>query len=147
MHSRAVGGVAHLPVAGVDAGGKALSGGDAGEQGSELATLVVAQGRSDIALMTARELTEFSQDGPPVVGELEGVLAPVGRAALPANQAALLEAVDEPDYPTGQQAEPGSQLLLATAAVLADRAQQAGLRRGQVQGSDALGEATRRVGP
>jgi len=64
-----------------------------------------------------------------LVGEMQGITAPIGRVGAPFEHAALLELVDQHDQPAGQDVQVVREGLLADPARRVDGSQDARVRR------------------
>ena len=83
--------------------------------------------------MFPRHLPNLLQDLVTILGQLNGVQAPVVRVCFPLHQAPFLEVVQYRHEPAGMNLQPGCKLLLARPSLDPKQAQNSCIRRRQLQ--------------
>ena len=78
--------------------------------------LVRAERRQHVILVVTRDTADAFHRVASLIGEMQGVAAPVGRISSPFNHSAFFEFVNQHDEATGQNAQMFRQRLLADAA-------------------------------
>jgi hypothetical protein len=131
----------------VDAGGEALGVGDLGQQGGEPPAFRGGQPRGDLGVVVLDDGPDPGQLLRRTAAELQGVVPPVVGVAVPLDQAASLQVVDQRDHPARGDAEQSGERLLADPGVPGQVTEQVHLGRGEPQLADPLGEPLAHPGP
>lgn len=127
-------------ITGVDSGSEFVMIRDAGQQRVELLLFGVVECREQVASVLAGGSAELSQQVSARIGEMEGMQPPVLGVAAPFDQFALLQCIQQRDQSGGGRAELSGQRLLAATGFGSDRPEHTGLRRRQLQSTNAVGE-------
>ena len=110
------------------------------EQLTELGPFGGTESRRHGPLVRAPDIGQAAHQSLPLGRQMQCVQPAVLGVATALDQTPALQVVDEGNDTTGQQTELVAERLLAAALLAGNRAQDAGLRRQQVECRDALGE-------
>ena len=120
--------------------GESLLLGDKREQLTQGGMLLRSQSGSQLTFVSPRHVRNLGDQLLSGRGQVEGMHASITGITPALKIPAALEFIDVGNDPTGQQPQLGAQRLLTAALIGGDGAQNADMRRGQVQCTDLLGE-------
>lgn len=129
----------------VHAGGRAVGGGQASQQGAQGVALGAVQPGTDRLVVRPCRLPDPPHQLGPGGGQVQRVLAAVGRVGATFEQSTRVEVVDQGHQPGRRGTQQVRQFPLGPARLRADCPQRTDLRRRQIQRRHPFGELLRGV--